>query len=379
MSREKELSREKAKPTADGTQAAVRGARAAPPVLCMDIDSTECKYLLVGGADARIGLFDLDSGEGDSKQQARTVEPLLTSRRVAAAEHSTSGDILGGHLYSVTALEWYKIDNGMFISASFDKTVKVWDTNAFRPACEFRLKERVFSATTSAVAVCHQLIAVGMDSPTVHLCDMASGASTHQLEGHNGPIWTTAWSPTHEFVLATGSCDQSIRLWDIRRSGSTACLLALDLNSATGGQRRQRFIDHVGEGGIMEADAEHAQQTKEEREKKDKKKDKKDKKDKKKGKKEKREEKEKKRKRAGGSSSDAGVLDSLDVSAWFTSSASSASLGGAESSSSSSSSSAVPLAGPYSQLQNSRFVEACSHHGVVCGLRFSPDGQQVMV
>jgi WD40 repeat protein len=38
----------------------------------------------------------------------------------------------------------------------------------------------------------------------------------------------------------------------------------------------------------------------------------------------------------------------------------------------------LPLSGPYSQLQSSQLIEATSHDGTVCGLRFTPDGQQLL-
>ena len=158
LSRQVELSRETGRP------ASAAGRAAPAPVLSLAIDGIESQYLLVGGADARIGLFDLaseaataeDGGEGGdpaplpppAAPTSRVIRPLATSRRIPGTEHPSSGQATAGHLYSVTSVEWYHIDNGLFISASFDKTVKVWDTNAFQPACEFRLKERVFCATT---------------------------------------------------------------------------------------------------------------------------------------------------------------------------------------------------------------------------------------
>lgn len=33
------------------------------------------------------------------------------------------------HHYAVTTLSWFPFDTGMFISSSFDKTIRVWDTN----------------------------------------------------------------------------------------------------------------------------------------------------------------------------------------------------------------------------------------------------------
>lgn len=37
-------------------------------------------------------------------------------------------------------------------------------------------------------------------------------------------MWAVKWSNVDEYLLATGSCDQTIRLWDIRRAGWLMCL-----------------------------------------------------------------------------------------------------------------------------------------------------------
>lgn len=36
------------------------------------------------------------------------------------------------HKYSVETVQWYPHDTGMFTSSSFDKTLKVWDTNTLQ-------------------------------------------------------------------------------------------------------------------------------------------------------------------------------------------------------------------------------------------------------
>jgi WD40 repeat protein len=54
--------------------------------------------------------------------------------------------------------------------------------------------------------------------------DVRSGASSHELTGHGGGITAVQWSPTMPVVLASGSKDGSVRLWDIRKSGSRACI-----------------------------------------------------------------------------------------------------------------------------------------------------------
>ena len=70
---------------------------------------------------------------------------------------------------------------------------------------------QVFTAAMSASPGQHHLIAVGSDSPQARLCDIRSGAFAHALSGHSEAVWACAWSPRSEFLLATGSADQTVR------------------------------------------------------------------------------------------------------------------------------------------------------------------------
>lgn len=36
------------------------------------------------------------------------------------------------HNFSVETVQWYPYDTGMFVSSSFDKTMKVWDTETLK-------------------------------------------------------------------------------------------------------------------------------------------------------------------------------------------------------------------------------------------------------
>ena len=48
---------------------------------------------------------------------------------------------------------------------------------------------------------------------TVRIWDLATGRQLHILEGHLAGISTIAWSPDAK-LLASGSDDKSIRLWN---------------------------------------------------------------------------------------------------------------------------------------------------------------------
>ncbi|KAF9185525.1 DNA excision repair protein ERCC-8 [Haplosporangium sp. Z 767] len=82
-------------------------------------------------------------------------------------------------------------------------------------ACTFDLENKVYTASAD---------------PRIRLCDLKSGAFTHSLSGHRGTVLSVDWSPRHEYLLASGSTDTTVRLWDIRKS--SACLCSLDLHNS---------------------------------------------------------------------------------------------------------------------------------------------------
>lgn len=83
---------------------------------------------------------------------------------------------------------------------------------------------------------------------------MRSGASTHSLAGHVGAVLSVAWSPREEHVVASGSIDGTVRLWDVRRSASTLGFLDMDDSVGIGAghdtvrdiQRRPKNRSHTG-------------------------------------------------------------------------------------------------------------------------------------
>jgi DNA excision repair protein ERCC-8 len=130
--------------------------------------------------------------------------------------------------FGISSIDWYPVDGGLLVTGSFDGLVRVWDANVFSVEAEFALKSKVFAAHFSPISTTHSLIAAATANREVRLCDMATESSLHSLLGHQDEIWSLAWSPANEFHLATGSRNGEIRLWDIRRSGATACLLCLN-------------------------------------------------------------------------------------------------------------------------------------------------------
>uniref|UniRef100_A0A8D2HGW3 ERCC excision repair 8, CSA ubiquitin ligase complex subunit n=1 Tax=Urocitellus parryii TaxID=9999 RepID=A0A8D2HGW3_UROPR len=136
----------------------------------LDIEPVEGRYMLSGGSDGVIVLYDL---ENSSRQLYYTCKAVCSIGR-------NHPDV---HKYSVETVQWYPHDTGMFTSSSFDKTLKVWDTNTLQTADVFNFEETVYSHHMSPVATKHCLVAVGTRGPKVKLCDLKSGSCSHILQG----------------------------------------------------------------------------------------------------------------------------------------------------------------------------------------------------
>ncbi|XP_077981319.1 DNA excision repair protein ERCC-8-like isoform X2 [Glandiceps talaboti] len=203
-------------------------------VNCLDIDPVEGRYLLSGGQDCKIGIYDIEC----RPQEHKTCEPVCTIGRSSRYVHK----------YSVETVQWYPHDTGMFTSSAMDKKMKVWDTNTLRPAEVFPFETNIYSHDMSPVATKHCLIAVGTNISQVYLCDLKSGAATHILKGHKGAILTVKWSTRDEFLLATGGRDSKLMLWDVRRAKS--CLATLDQHNGEKGKGASEAVNTAHNGHV---------------------------------------------------------------------------------------------------------------------------------
>lgn len=190
----------------------------------LQVDLTEARYLLSGASDGSAAVFDVwNATEYETGFIAKHRNILLVDK-----QHQN------GHKFAISAAVWYPVDTGLFVTASFDQFVKVWDTNSTQVVMEFKMPGKVYTAAMSPIATTHVLIATGSADVQVRLCDIASGAFTHTLSGHRDGIMSLEWSASSEWILMSGGCDGAIRFWDIRRAG---CFRVLDQSRSQLGKR----------------------------------------------------------------------------------------------------------------------------------------------
>ncbi|XP_060576398.1 periodic tryptophan protein 2 homolog [Ruditapes philippinarum] len=117
------------------------------------------------------------------------------------------------HLGGITGVVFNQ--NGQVVlSSSLDGTVRAFDLNRYRNFRTFTSpRPAQFSCLTidpSGDLVC----AGAQDTFEIFVWSMQTGRLLEVLAGHEGPVSSLSFSPT-ETLLASGSWDKSVKLWDI--------------------------------------------------------------------------------------------------------------------------------------------------------------------
>ncbi|KAF9692670.1 hypothetical protein EKO04_009344 [Ascochyta lentis] len=188
-------------------------------VNALEIDRFEGRYLLSGGADSSIAIWDLEA-ETASTESGEAYLPLSAVNKTAKE-----------HKLGITQLSFYPFDSLAFLTSSYDHTVKLYSSETLATSASFDLGAVVYNIALSPIAS-HLLVACATQGPNVRLVDLRSGATTHSLAGHSGAVLSTAWSPVTDHLLASGATDGTVRFWDMRRS--VGSLGTLDLEDSVG-------------------------------------------------------------------------------------------------------------------------------------------------
>lgn len=192
----------------------------------LSIESQDEQLMLCGGGDSAVTIWDLDA-DPTEKDNAASSERIGVSDP-ADAEPLARLDARSAHKFGISKVQWWPFDETMFLTASFDHTLKVWDTEALEEAYSFDLEHKVYSFDVNPLRK-DGLVAVGLDHPHIRLADLRTSATAQTLRGHEaGSVCCVQWSPSREYMLASGGSDGLVRVWDIRRA--TQQVAAMDLN-----------------------------------------------------------------------------------------------------------------------------------------------------
>jgi len=212
--------------------------------------SPDSRLLAAGYEDGRVVLWDVER---------KVIQRVLPGhqRRTTSVAFSADGSLLA----SATAdeVKFWDVQKGTEVALLPDAALKM--QAVFSPSQPllagrneegdielwdfvFRTRLRVLSVRGKALRVAFspdgKLIAASDDN-TICVWDVSTGL-IRTLPGHSEAVWALAFSPDHR-ILASGSVDRTIRLWDLE----TGSLLA----TLNGHDRQVYAVDFSPDGRVL--------------------------------------------------------------------------------------------------------------------------------
>merc|ERR1712213_306555 len=135
---------------------------------------------------------------------------------------------LRGHQKEGYGLSWNPNMNGHLLSASDDHTICLWDINASPKENRVIDAKTIFNGHTAVVEdvawhLLHEsLFGSVADDRKLMIWDTRSTANnkpSHTVDAHTAEVNCLSFNPYSEFILATGSADKTVALWDLSKIG----------------------------------------------------------------------------------------------------------------------------------------------------------------
>jgi len=140
--------------------------------------------------------------------------------KVWDAESGADKATLRGHSGEVLACA-IAPDDSFIVSASADRTLKMWEVATF--AERRTLKGHADEVVECLVSPDGRLVVSASKDGTLRIWDAGTGAEMFTLEGHAGPISACAISRDGKLLLSAGR-DGTLKVWDVQR-GRRRCSL----------------------------------------------------------------------------------------------------------------------------------------------------------
>jgi len=124
--------------------------------------------------------------------------------------------IYRGHSDGVTSVAWSP-DGNRIVSASWDKTVQVWDAVNGHNVYTYKGHSNLVNSAVWSPDGKH--IASGSADNTVQVWHAVDGGNVYTYKGHSNGVKSVAWSPDSKRI-ASGSADNTVQVWDAVDGGN---------------------------------------------------------------------------------------------------------------------------------------------------------------
>jgi DNA excision repair protein ERCC-8 len=187
-------------------------------ITALTLDSLNSRFLLSAAMDGKCCIFDT--------RQLQTLQYPQSLNEDANPEDVDLSPAVDAQIKSkITSAKWYPFDSGLFFTTTVDgPLLQVWDANRFAPVLSYDSKTEDESAAYQAAVSWESVVAVACGSGVIQIFDIRAGSACQEHVGHANQVWSVEFSGLSSFILASGSKDRTIRLWDIRRAGEIMIL-----------------------------------------------------------------------------------------------------------------------------------------------------------
>ncbi|WAO94541.1 Hypothetical protein NCS54_01212900 [Fusarium falciforme] len=169
-------------------------------------DWDACLLTLEGhSGEVRSVVFSHDSTMVASASYDKTV-------RIWNAKLGKCEQVLEGHSWPVSSVV-FSHDSSMVASASYDKTVRIW--NAKTGKCEQVLEGHSDSVNSVVFSHDSSMVASASYDKTVRIWNAKRGKCEQVLEGHSDNVNSAVFSPDSTMV-ASASRDKMVRIWNAK-------------------------------------------------------------------------------------------------------------------------------------------------------------------
>ncbi|KAF9541572.1 Gem-associated protein 5 [Mortierella hygrophila] len=169
----------------------------------------------------------------------------LSSRRATASHFKVHNKV-------IKAVEWTG-EGQLIVSGDKGGVIVVWDPFQEKKTLKFELPTKPSISCMSSSPTHPDVIAIGMDGGDIFVCktDLSGVFVQQRLHGHTERIHSLAWQPSQfqgqDYTsLASGSGDQTVRVWDVVSEISSVVMKVPDLDDKLLHSQKVKFWVPVG-------------------------------------------------------------------------------------------------------------------------------------